>query len=258
MVSGDGWGVTDKFPLIIYFLSVYILITGAAYTLGYWALFPINIFDYIGVVDIAKSSIPGLMVSVLIVSSQFIARVFTNKFSSKEQPVEESKITSLLLKYKRILLAIYILLPTCLYALMELWPSYAIKYHGIVNSLMWFFSFLSIVVIYVFFVSNGYVRSLSFSKYMLGLTILSLVFVTLASFAVGFGRAVNIISGYKFSYISTTLSDFEIDVENKDRYLGFYGGKYLLWEPNKKLVKIISGDKDINVKAFDSNVSNIN
>ncbi|WKS83349.1 hypothetical protein NHU86_12135 [Aeromonas caviae] len=251
MIENEGYKLADRIPLLISFLSIYILVAGTSYTLGYWALFPINIFDFIGVVDIAKSSIPGLMISVLVVSSQLVFRIFFHDFSNELAPVEESKFTTLLIKYKKIILILFTFIPTCLYAFMDPWPSYVIKYHDIVTSAIWFFAFLSAITVYIYFVSNGYIRVMNTRKYIMGVTIISLVFVPFASFAVGFGKAANIIKGVRYSYVLPAVITDGIKSGELERYLGFYGGKYLLWEPNGRLVRVVSGEKELSIKTFD-------
>ncbi|MDH1846909.1 hypothetical protein SJS84_12605 [Aeromonas caviae] len=252
VIHNGGHKIAENIPLIISFLSGYILVVGASYTLGYWALFPINIFDYIGLVDIAKSSIPALMVSMLIISSQFISNLFTNKFSDTNDVVEKNSTTKFLVKCRLLVAVLFTTSITALSVLISSKPEVAIEYHVLVNALIWGVSILSPVLLYIFLVYKGYVERLNFSKYFYGLTILSLVFITTASFAVGFDKAIGIINGSKYSYVSSTLHPAEENLDKKDRYLGFYGGKYFLWEPNKKLVKIVSGEKELNIKAFKS------
>jgi len=251
MIENDGYKLAERLPLLISFLSIYILVAGTSYTLGYWALFPINIFDFIGVVDIAKSSIPGLMISVLIVSSQFVFRIFFHDFSNELAPVEESKYTTLLIKFKKTILILFTLLPTCLYAFMDPWPTYVIKYHSMVTFAIWLVAFLGALTVYIYFVSKGYVKELNSKKYILGVTIVSLVFVTFSSFAVGFGRAANLINGIRYSYIIPEGNTSQIKVNESERYLGFYGGKYFLWEPSRKFVKVVSGETELGIKTFD-------
>ena len=150
MIETEGYKLADRLPLVISFLSAYILLSGTSYTLGFWALFPISVFDYIGVVDIAKSSIPGLMISVLVVSSQFIFRVFIHGFSNELTSVEESETEKFIIKHKKLILTMLTLLPTCLYAFMDSWPSYAIEYHSVVSIIIWFIAVLGALAVYIY------------------------------------------------------------------------------------------------------------
>lgn len=236
---------------MVSFLSVYMLVAGAAYTLGFWALFPVNVFDFIGVVDIAKSSIPGLMVSVLIIFSAYIYHTFSHGFQNKIVPTEDNKYASFLNEHKQIFISILMLMPTSLYATLAYAPKFVLKYPSLFELALWSFVVLSCVVLYIYFVSNGYVENLNNRKYMSGVTIITMVFVPLASFSIGFGQAKNIILGMKYSYVLSTLNVAEGNVGEKDRYLGYYGGKYFTWDPNTELVKIFSDSNMLYVKSFE-------
>ncbi|MDX7877691.1 hypothetical protein [Aeromonas veronii] len=250
MIENEGYKMADRLPLVISFLSVYILVSGTSYMLGFWALFPLSIFDYIGVVDIAKSSIPGLMISVLVVSSQYVFRVFMHGFSNELSPVEESKTRMFIIKYKKIILTLLTFLPTCLYAFIDSWPSYVIKYHELVTLTIWFVALLGAFAVYIYFFSKGYTERLNSKKYIFGATVITLVFVTISSFAVGFGKSANILDGVRYSYVLSGDSASDINVSEQDRYIGYYGGKYFLWDPIDRLVKVSSSDTELRVVGF--------
>ncbi|UNU87903.1 hypothetical protein [Aeromonas dhakensis] len=243
--------LADRIPFIISFLTVYMLIAGAAYTLGFWALFPVNIFDFIGVVDIAKSSVPGLMVSVLVIFSVYVHHSFKSEFRKEITPTADNKYADFLINNKNIFVSVFMLMPITLYAFMSYTPSFVIEYSSMFEYLLWAFVLLSCVVVYIYFVSNGYVRRLNNRKYMTGVTIITMIFVPLASFTIGFGQAKNLILGVKYNYVLSTLNAVEVNVSGSDRYLGYYGGKYFTWDPNVGLVKIYADKNMLYVKSFE-------
>lgn len=253
MVESEGFKYGDGFQIIIPFLSVYILVAGAAYTLGYWALFPINIFDYIGVVDIAKSSVPGLMVSVLMIFSMVVKNVFMNNFNNDSVEVAESKYASFLIKHKRIFVSLFTMMPISLYVPIAFYPRFVVEYANVFDWLLWVFTGLACVVSYIYLISKGYANKLNSRRFMLGATIITMIFVPLASFSIGFGQARQLILGVKYNYVLTSLNESTVNVSELDRYIGYYGGKYFFWEPRSGLVKIDSSVSKLYIKTIGFN-----
>ncbi len=57
----------------------------------------------------------------------------------------------------------------------------------------------------------------------------------------------------KFNYVdysSEKMGSVKFSVMEKDRYLGFYGGKNFMWDPLSRSIKIVSGDEDIEIKEY--------
>lgn len=94
----------EKFPLIIYSLTIYFFVLGATHTLGRWALFPINIFDFMGVVDIAKSAAPNVALVLIFLVIQSIFLHLTNKNDLNLIVEQSSYIEGLLKKVSAILI----------------------------------------------------------------------------------------------------------------------------------------------------------
>jgi hypothetical protein len=67
---------------VIYFTSVYLLITGALYEIGYWSRFSINIFEYIGLTDVVKQAIipvgPAFVNLIFVIILQLTAPLVPN------------------------------------------------------------------------------------------------------------------------------------------------------------------------------------
>ncbi|MFM5810070.1 hypothetical protein ACET6J_05095 [Aeromonas veronii] len=253
MEMKSGFIVADKIPFIISFLSVYVLVSGAAYTLGFWALFPVNIFDFISIIDIAKSSISGLMISLLIIFSVYVHHSFASArdFQGDVVQTADNKYAGFLIKHKKIFISVLMLMPTTLYALIAYGHNFVVEFVNVFEFALWAFVLLSCLVVYIYFEINGYVKKLNSRKYMIGVTIITMVFVPLASFSVGFGQAKNIILGTKYTYVQPTLNITSENIEKQDRYLGFYGGKYFTWDPNFSLVKIQSDNRNVYLKLFE-------
>lgn len=241
----------EHFPLLIYSVTIYLFIAGAAYVFGYWALFPINIFDYMGVVDIAKSSVPSIMFSFGIASSQVIAHLFVNRFSDEVVPVQHSKLTVYLTKYIKIIYLFFMLSFCGPFVFINERPELVIKYDSYIILVLWVTVLFSAVLTYLYMVVKGFADELNARKYAIRLTIITLVTLAFACFTIGFTKSVNIINGKKFNYVdysSEKMGSVKLSVMEKDRYLGFYGGKNFMWDPLSRSIKIVSGDEDIEIK----------
>ncbi|BBT62659.1 hypothetical protein WP8S18E02_24560 [Aeromonas hydrophila] len=245
----------EHFPLLIYSVTIYLFIAGTAYTFGAWALFPINIFDYMGVVDIAKSSVPSIMFSFGIASTQIITHLFVNRFSDEVVPVQHSKLTVFLTKHIKIIYVSFLLSFCVSFVFINERPELVIKYDNYIIIILWATVLFSAVLTYLYMVVKGFADELNARKYAIGLTIITLVIIAFACFTIGFTKSVNIINGKKFNYVgysSEKVSDVKFSVMEKDRYLGFYGGKNFMWDPLSRSVKIVSGDEDIKIKEYRS------
>lgn len=243
----------EHFPLLIYSVTIYLFIAGAAYVFGYWALFPINIFDYMGVVDIAKSSVPSIMFSFGIASSQVITHLLVNRFSDEVLPVQHSKLTVYLTKHIKIIYLFFMLSFCGPFVFINERPELVIKYDSYIILVLWGTVLFSAVLTYLYMVVKGFVDELNARKYAIGLTIITLVTLAFACFTIGFTKSVNIINGKKFNYVdysSEKMGGVKLSVMEKDRYLGFYGGKNFMWEPLSCSIKIVSGDEDIEIKEY--------
>lgn len=243
----------EHFPLLIYSVTIYLFIAGAAYVFGSWALFPINIFDYMGVVDIAKSSVPSIMFSFGIASSQVITHLFVNRFSDEVVPVQHSKLTVYLTKHIKIIYLFFLLSFCGPFVFINERPELVIKYDSYIILVLWGTVVFSAVLTYLYMVVKGFADELNARKYAIGLTIITLVTLAFACFTIGFTKSINIINGKRFNYVdysSEKMGSVELSIMEKDRHLGFYGGKNFMWDPLSRSIKIVSGDEDIKIKEY--------
>lgn len=240
----------ERFPLFIYSVTIYLLVAGAAYVFGFWALFPINIFDFMGVIDIAKSSLPNIMFSFGIVSTQLIAHLFINGYTSEIVQVKHGKITEFLVRHVKVVYFLFMLSFCGPFVFISERPDVVIKHHGAMVFILWSTVLLAALLTYSYMVFKGFVEHLNAKRYLINLVVITLVVLTFSSFAIGFTKAINIISGVRFSYISQATEQNEEQILKQNRYLGFYGGKYFLWNPLSGEVITTDSSGTLSIKEF--------
>ncbi|WP_310598312.1 hypothetical protein [Aeromonas aquatica] len=249
MEASEGRSMLERFPQYIYALTMLFFIEGAANTFGYWILFPINIFDYMGLVDIAKSSASSVMISLFVIFAHMTLTLFTHQFTSELVPVQHHSIIKYLVKNKAWLVSFFILMLFYFFILMQRWPWLVLEYEATIY-IIFFMAFITAVLTYIFMIENGFADRLNTRRYMVGCMIILLVTSIPMAFGFGFSKATNIINGIKFNYVASDFNMAEEDIMKSDRYLGYYSGKYITWSPSQKMVQVVAGNGSLNIKEY--------
>lgn len=245
----------EKFPLIIYSLTIYFFVLGATHTLGRWALFPINIFDFMGVVDIAKSAAPNVALVLIFLVIQSIFLHLTNKNELNLIVEQSSYIEGLLKKVSAILIWAIMVVAfisfTGLIYIVSKGPKLLSEYGNISMFVIATPMLLILIMAYVIIVNESVKRTSVWKYYAMALCTLALA--PFFSFMIGFVGAIKIIDGKRFNYIVSGVENGEDDIVSRDRYLGYYGDKYFVWSPKDELVKILPNSQDLKIKQYNKN-----
>lgn len=247
--------VYEHLPLAIYCLSIYFFVLGAINTLGRWLLFPINIFDFMGVVDIAKSAAPSIAVVLVFLVLQSIIIYLMNAQDLKEAAGNYVSIENFFKKASAVVvwgaLLVIIISFTGLFFVIKKSPKILYEYGDMSSIVIAIPISLISIMAYIIIINESLKRVSAWYYY-------SMIFCTLAlapffSFWTGFVGSVGIIRGAAFDYIATGIENGADDIMSRDRYLGYYGGTYFVWNPSNEVIKTLPGGQALQFKKYSKN-----
>lgn len=99
----------ERIANYLYFSSLYFVSVGILYLWGYWSTFDINILEYLSLADILKLTAYPITTAVIAISISGFIGVFAASNSTQQEATAPSLIDLFLIKYKVILLILYIL-----------------------------------------------------------------------------------------------------------------------------------------------------
>lgn len=247
--------IYERLPLVIYCLSIYLFVLGAIHTLGRWALFPINIFDFMGVVDIAKSAAPSLALVLVFLVIQSILIYLINDKDLKEAAGSNAKLERFFNKVSAVIVwaipLVVIISIMGLFFVIKKSPEILFEYGSMITIVIVIPISLISIMAYIIIINESLKRARVWYYY-------SMIYFTLAlapffSFLTGFVGSVGIIRGTAFDYIATGIENGADDIMSRDRYLGYYAGMYFVWNPNGGIVKTLPSGQGLQFKKYIKN-----
>lgn len=243
---------SEHLPLIMYSLTIYFFVLGASHTLGKWALFPINILDFMGVADMAKSAASYAVLVFIFLVIQSITIYLTNKKSFNFMFENSLHVEGFLNKTTAILvpaiLTVVLISFLGLILLLLKGSKLLFEYGSISIVIMLAPVTLILIMAYIIIINESIKRSSTWLYYSMALCTLTLA--PLINFMVGLVGAVAIINGESFSYIATGVENGSDDIMSRDRYLGYYGDRYFVWNPKDEVIKTLPSSQSLKIKQY--------
>lgn len=245
----------EQFPLAIYCLTIYFFVLGATYTLGRWVLFPINIFDFMGVVDIAKSAAPSVVLVLIFLVVQSMLMYFTNKHSLKlifESAVDiERFLKNATVIAKWVIVVVVFISFSGLVIMISKGPKLLSEYGNVSMMAIAVPILLILVMAHIIMINESVKRSVAWYYYSMALFTLTLA--PFFSFSTGLIGTMKIINGKSFNYIATGVENSADDLMERDRYLGYYGERYFVWNPKDGVIKTLPSSQSLKIKRYSGN-----
>ncbi|WP_439845384.1 hypothetical protein [Aeromonas veronii] len=244
--------IYEQFPLAIYCLTIYFFVLGAAYTLGRWALFPINIFDFMGVVDIAKSAAPSVVFLLTFLVVQSMLMYLTNQHGLKlafESTVDiEGFLNKATVIAKWVIIVVILICFFGFGIVMSKGPKFISEYGNVILICMFIPIIIIIIIAYIIMINES-VKSSGASHYYY-MALFTLALAPFLSFSIGLVGTMKIIGGKSFNYIAIGVESGADDLMGRDRYLGYYGDKYFVWDPKDGVIKTFPSSQNLKIKRY--------